>query len=260
MPNARAEAPVLDAPGTPEMSSSGAGSYPRASLYDPDGASAGSIELDAVMFGCEPHAAVMHQVVVAQLAAARSGTHSTLTRAEVRGGGSKPWRQKGTGRARQGSTRAPQWKGGGVAFGPKPRDYRQRTPKRMISLALRSALSDRAGDGRVVVIDRFDLTVPSTKQAASVLSKLGVAGRVLVVLSPDDEVTAKSLRNMSEVTMSYATQLTAYDVLCCDWMVFTRRSLPGQPPTAGHSAPAEGAEQPASSLASASTGGEHVSS
>src|SRR5947209_6611328 len=121
-----------------------------------DGGAAGSVELDDALFGIEPNLAVLHQVVTAQLAAARSGTQSTKTRAEVRGGGKKPWRQKGTGRARQGSTRSPQWAGGGVALGPKPRSYSQSTPKKMVQLALRSALSDRAAEGKVAVVDAWD--------------------------------------------------------------------------------------------------------
>ena len=121
------------------------------------GAGAGTVDVPDELFGIEPNTSVMHQVVTAQLAAARSGTHSTKTRAEVRGGGAKPWRQKGTGRARQGSIRAPHWRGGGVAHGPKPRDYRQRTPKKMIRLALRSALSDRAAEGKVLVLDEWGI-------------------------------------------------------------------------------------------------------
>ncbi|MFW2382219.1 MAG: 50S ribosomal protein L4, partial [Acidimicrobiales bacterium] len=133
------------------------------------GSKAGTLELDETLFGIEPNVPVMHQVVTAQLAARRAGTHSTKTRAEVRGGGAKPWRQKGTGRARQGSTRSPQWVGGGVAHGPKPRDYSQKTPKKMVKLALRSALSDRASDNKVVVVDSWGIDAPSTKAAQAVL-------------------------------------------------------------------------------------------
>src|SRR5690349_146865 len=127
------------------------------------GAKAGTAELDDAIFGIQPNVPVMHQVVTAQLAAARSGTQSTLTRAEVRGGGAKPWRQKGTGRARAGSTRAPNWSGGGVALGPKPRSYKQKTPKKMVQLALRSALSDRASEGRIAVVEAWDWAAPKTK-------------------------------------------------------------------------------------------------
>src|SRR5207247_10300408 len=134
-----------------------------------------------------PNAAGLHQVVTAQLAAARSGTHNTLTGAEVRGGGAKPWRQKGTGRARQGSSRSPQWAGGGVAMGPKPRSYRQKTPKKMVQLALRSALSDRARAGRVAVVDRWAFDAPKTRDAKAALEKIGLEGNVLVVLDREDD-------------------------------------------------------------------------
>src|SRR3954462_2520606 len=140
----------------------------------PTGTGAGTVDVPDELFGIEPNVAVMHQVVNAQLAAARSGTHSTKGRAEVSGGGAKPWRQKGTGRARQGSIRAPQWRGGGIAHGPKPRDYSQRTPKKMIRLALRSALSDRARDSKIVVVDDWGIDEPKTKKALEVLGALGL--------------------------------------------------------------------------------------
>jgi large subunit ribosomal protein L4 len=190
------------------------------------GKSSGKVDLDDAFFGVQPNIPVMHQVVTAQLAARRSGTQSTKTRAEVRGGGAKPWRQKGTGRSRQGSIRSPQWRGGGVALGPKPRSYAQRTPKKMIRLALASALSDRLADGKVVVLDDWGIEFPSTKQAVEVLSALGVEGRVLVVLTRDDEATWKSLRNLPEVHVLSAGELNAYDVLVSDWVVFTSASLP----------------------------------
>jgi large subunit ribosomal protein L4 len=190
------------------------------------GKSSGKVDLDDAFFGVQPNIPVMHQVVTAQLAARRSGTQSTKTRAEVRGGGAKPWRQKGTGRSRQGSIRSPQWRGGGVALGPKPRTYAQRTPKKMIRLALASALSDRLADGKVVVLDDWGIEFPSTKQAVEVLSALGVEGRVLVVLTRDDEATWKSLRNLPEVHVLSAGELNAYDVLVSDWVVFTKDSLP----------------------------------
>jgi large subunit ribosomal protein L4 len=190
------------------------------------GADAGTVDLDEDTFGIEPNVAVMHQVVTAQLAAARAGTHSTKTRAEVRGGGAKPWKQKGTGRARQGSIRAPHWRGGGVAHGPKPRDYAQRTNKKMIRLALRSALSDRASESKVVVIDGWSFDAPSTKAARSALAALGVDGRVLVVIGRDDVVAARSFRNLPEVHLLPSDQLNAYDVLCSDYVIFTRDSLP----------------------------------
>ena len=191
------------------------------------GSASGQVELDDALFGITPNLAVLHQVVTAQLAAARRGTHSTLTRAEVRGGGKKPWRQKGTGRARQGSTRSPQWEGGGVAVGPKPRSYRQKTPKKMVQLALRSALSDRASDGRVIVVDSWDFPAPRTREARAALQALGVEGRALVVLDRDDEIPYKSFRNLPDVQPILAAELNAYDILCSDWVLFTRATLPG---------------------------------
>ena len=190
------------------------------------GAAAGTVELDAAIFGIEPNLPVLHQVVTAQLAAARAGTQSTKTRAEVRGGGKKPWRQKGTGRARQGSSRSPQWVGGGVALGPKPRSYRQKTPKKMVQLALRSALSDRAGEGRVAVVESWDFEAPKTRLAREALGDLGWEGKVLVVVGPDEEAAIKSFRNLSHVQLLLVNELNAYDVLCNDWVVFTRATLP----------------------------------
>ena len=190
------------------------------------GKSSGKVDVDDALFGVEPNVAVMHQVVTAQLAARRAGTQSTKTRAEVAGGGAKPWRQKGTGRARQGSIRAPQWRGGGVALGPKPRSYKQRTPKKMIRLALASALSDRRADGKVVVLDDWGIDAPSTRSAVEVLGKVGVEGRVLAVLTRDDEVVWKSLRNLPDVHVLTVDQLNAYDVLVSDYVVFTKASLP----------------------------------
>jgi large subunit ribosomal protein L4 len=198
-----------------------------------DGGDAGSVTLDAAVFGIEPNVAVMHQVVTAQLAARRSGTQSTLTRAEVRGGGAKPYRQKGTGRARQGSIRSPHWRGGGVALGPKPRSYAQRTPKKMVALALRSALSDRASEERVMVVEEWAFDAPSTKQARKALEALGLEGKVLVVIAPDDVNAAKSFRNLPEVHVLPRGELNAYDVLCSDWVVFTKGALRGDSGGAG---------------------------
>jgi large subunit ribosomal protein L4 len=205
-------------------------------VRDQGGAKAGSVELDEAVFGIRPNVPVMHQVVTAQLAARRGGTQSTKTRAEVAGGGSKPWRQKGTGRSRQGSTNAPQWRGGGIALGPKPRSYRQRTPKKMVQLALRSALSDRAADGKVIVVDEWSFDEPSTKAAVEALGKLGVDGRVLVVLGPDDRTVWLSFRNLPSVHCLLVSELNAYDVLVSDWVVFTRETLPGQQPDEPHEA------------------------
>ncbi len=191
------------------------------------GGNAGAVTLADAVFGVQPNVPVMHQVVNAQLAGARAGTQSTLTRAEVRGGGKKPWRQKGTGRARHGSTRSPIWTGGGVALGPKPRSYAQKTPKKMIALALRGALSDRANEGKVVVVDGWNFEKPSTKAAVAALNAIGVSGNVLVVISRDDENAYKSFRNLQEIQVILAGELNTYDVLCNDWIVFTQATLPG---------------------------------
>ena len=204
-----------------------------ADLRKTDGSTSGSVALDETLFGISPNAAVLHQVITAQLAAARSGTQSTKTRAEVRGGGAKPWRQKGTGRARQGSSRAPHFTGGGVALGPKPRKYNQKTPKKMVQLALRSALSDRAAEGKVMVVESWPFTTPRTKDARTALAALGLdGGRVLVILGNDEEAAAKSFRNLPEVHVLAASQLNAYDVLCADWVVFSQATLPSATPPA----------------------------
>jgi large subunit ribosomal protein L4 len=186
----------------------------------------GSAELPAELFDVQANIPLIHQVVVAQLAAARQGTHKVKTRAEVSGGGAKPYRQKGTGRARQGSTRAPQFTGGGVVHGPTPRDYSQRTPKKMIAAALRGALSDRARDGRIHVVEKFvDGDTPSTKTALKVLAEVTEYLKVLVVVARADEQTWLSLRNVSTVHVLAADQLNAYDVLCSDAVVFTSEAL-----------------------------------
>ena len=186
------------------------------------------VQLDPAIFGVKPNVAVLHQVVTAQLAAARSGTQSTKTRAEVRGGGKKPWRQKGTGRARQGSSRAPHWTGGGVTHAPKPRSYKQKTPKKMVQLALRSALSDRAADSKVVVLEDWGFgDTPSTKAAKAVLSDLHLEGKVLVVVTHEDHTASLSFRNLENVHVLLSGELNAYDVLCSDYLLFTRASLPG---------------------------------
>ena len=190
------------------------------------GKKAASIEVADSMFGITPNIPVMHQVVVAQLAHRRSGTQSTKTRAEVRGGGKKPFKQKGTGNARQGSIRAPHFSGGGVALGPKPRKYSQRTPKKMIQLALRSALSDRMSENKVVVVEDWGFTAPSTKAASAAISALGMSGRVMIVLERKDESAWKSFRNLTDVHVLSTPELNAYDILCNDWIVFTKASLP----------------------------------
>ncbi|HVT77461.1 MAG TPA: 50S ribosomal protein L4 [Acidimicrobiales bacterium] len=191
------------------------------------GGTAGTVVLSSAIFGVQPNVPVMHQVVTAQLASARAGTQSTLTRAEVRGGGKKPWRQKGTGRARQGSTRAPHWAGGGVALGPKPRKYDQKTPKKMIALALKSALSDRASEDKIIVVDQWSFEKPSTKTAKAALAALGLTDeRVLLVIDRDDEDAFKSFRNLPEVQVMLVGELNTYDVLVNDWIVFTQATLP----------------------------------
>tara|TARA_Y100000814_G_scaffold282377_1_gene247393 strand:+ start:505 stop:1167 length:663 start_codon:yes stop_codon:yes gene_type:complete len=191
-----------------------------------DGEKAGTIELDEQIFGIEPNVAVMHQVVNAQLAAKRAGTHNTKTRAEVRGGGAKPWKQKGTGRARAGSSRIPHWRGGGIALGPKPRDYSQRTPKKMKKLALRSALSDRATSNSVFVVESWDFETPNTKAAKLALEAIGAEGKVLVVVDTQDSNTHKSFRNLGHVNVISADQLNVFDILVSDSVVFTKSSLP----------------------------------
>ena len=196
-------------------------------LRTQDGSTAGTVTLDDTIFGIEPNMAVLHQVVTAQLAARRSGSANTKTRAEVRGGGAKPFRQKGTGRARQGSTRAPQFTGGGVAHGPKPRSYRQKVNKKMTRLALHSALSDRAQSERVVVIDEWRFDTPRTTDAISALTSLGLDGKVMMVVTANDDTAVRSFRNLSSVQLVEAGELNAYDVLCSDWLVFTRETLPG---------------------------------
>lgn len=190
------------------------------------GASAGNVEVADNLFAVQPNVPVMHQVVTAQLAHRRAGTQSTKTRAEVAGTGKKPFNQKGTGGARQGSTRAPHYTGGGIAHGPKPRKYTQRTPRKMIRLALASALSDRNNADRVVVVDSWGMSAPSTKDAIKTLTALGITGRVMVVVTPNDVVAIKSFRNLPEVQLTLVGELNAYDVLCNDWVVFSKDSLP----------------------------------
>jgi large subunit ribosomal protein L4 len=195
-------------------------------LRNVEGAKAGSVELPADIFDVQANIPLMHQVVVAQLAAARQGTHKTKSRGEVAGGGRKPYKQKGTGRARQGSIRAPQFTGGGVVHGPVPRDYSQRTPKKMKAAALRGALSDRARDGRVHVVEGLvGSDRPSTKAALGTLRKVTEARRVLVVLAIDDELNWLSLRNEASVHLIQAGQLNTYDVLVADDVVFTKDAL-----------------------------------
>ncbi|QCR44709.1 50S ribosomal protein L4 [Curtobacterium sp. SGAir0471] len=195
-------------------------------VLDATGAVAGSIELPAELFDVETNVPLIHQVVTAQLAAARQGTHKTKNRGEVRGAGRKPFKQKGTGRSRQGSVRAPEHTGGGVVHGPTPRDYSQRTPKKMIAAALLGSLSDRARGGRIAAVESFvPAEVPSTKTARTLIEKVAPVKNVLVVLESDDELALKSVRNLPGVhALSYG-QLNAYDVLKSDALVFSKSAL-----------------------------------
>jgi len=197
-------------------------------LKNAAGAAAGNIEVSDDVFGVQPNVPVMHQVVTAQLAHRRAGTQSTKTRSEVSGGGKKPFKQKGTGGARQGSTRSPHYSGGAVALGPKPRKYSQRTPRKMVRLALASALSDRNNEGKVIVVDSWGFSEPSTKSALKALSALGVSGKILLVVNGNDDNAILSFRNIAEVQLILTGELNAYDVLCNDWVVFAQNSLPGQ--------------------------------
>ena len=191
-----------------------------------DGKKAGSVSLPAELFDVKTNIPLIHQVVVAQRAAARQGTHSTKRRGEVSGAGRKPFKQKGTGNARQGSIRAPHMTGGGIVHGPKPRDYSQRTPKKMIAAALLGALSDRARGDRLHVIDSFGIDgAPSTKAAAAVLASLAPTKNVLVVITRDDELSILSVRNLAYVHVLYSDQLNAYDVLVSDDIVFTKAAF-----------------------------------
>jgi large subunit ribosomal protein L4 len=195
-------------------------------ILSPAGDKTGTVELPAEIFEAKVSIPLIHQVVVAQLAAARQGTHKTKTRGEVRGGGKKPYRQKGTGRARQGSTRAPQFAGGGVVHGPKPRDYSQRTPKKMIAAALRGALSDRARNGRIhAVTELVEGQTPSTKSAKAFLATLTDRKQVLVVVGRSDEAGVKSVRNLPGVHILSPDQLNTYDVLRADDLVFSVEAL-----------------------------------
>ncbi len=197
----------------------------KAPLFKADGKASGDIKLDAEVFGIEPNMDVLHQVVTAQLAAARRGTAKTKTRSEVRGGGRKPWRQKGLGRARHGSIRSPIWVGGGIAHGPQPRDYSQRTPKKMKRLALCSALSARAAEEAIRVVDDIEWSAPKTKQAVTLLEAMDAKGKTLVVLTQLDGSAGKSFRNLADVRLVEPGHLTAYDVLWSDQVVFTSHTV-----------------------------------
>ncbi|WP_169077130.1 50S ribosomal protein L4 [Microcella alkalica] len=191
-------------------------------VVDAAGKKTGSVDLPAAVFDVQTNVPLLHQVVVAQLAAARQGTHSTKGRGEVSGSGVKPFKQKGTGRSRQGSVRAPEHRGGGIVHGPTPRNYAQRTPKKMIAAALLGALSDRARGERLHVVESFGTDAPSTKAAAAVISSLTAGRNVLVVIERDDEVSLKSVRNLKSLHVITPDQLNAYDVLVSDDIVFTK--------------------------------------
>ena len=211
---------------TADARSKKAGASKKIDVLTPGGKKDGSVELPAELFDVEPNIALMHQVVTAQLAAKRQGTHSTKTRGEVRGGGRKPYRQKGTGRARQGSTRAPQFTGGGVVHGPQPRDYSQRTPKKMILAALRGALTDRARNDRIHAITELVTgQTPSTKSAKAFLATLVEGKQVLIVIGRSDETGALSVRNLPGVHVLSPDQLNTYDVLHADDVVFSVEAL-----------------------------------
>jgi large subunit ribosomal protein L4 len=189
------------------------------------GASSGEVTLDGSIFGVKVSVPLMHQAVVAQLAAARAGTHKAKTRGEVRGGGAKPWRQKGTGRARHGSTREPQWKGGGTVFGPVPRDYSVSFPKKMKASALRSALSQRAAENKILVVEPPAPDKPRTKDALAALHAWGVSDKVLLVLTNDEAHVAYSFRNLPDVHIIAEGQINVYDIMNADTLIFSRSAL-----------------------------------
>lgn len=194
-------------------------------LRNVEGKKIGEAELSDEMFGVEPNTHAIHQVVRMQRAAARSGTASTKTRSQLRGGGIKPWRQKGTGRARAGSTRSPIWRGGGTVFGPKPRDYSFRVPRKVRRLAFRSALSAAARDDRITVVEDFALDAPSAKTGADILGRLELDGRVMVVVADDDINVEKSFRNLANVETFFLNELNTYDLLRFESLVFLRGAL-----------------------------------
>jgi large subunit ribosomal protein L4 len=197
----------------------------KVQVQDHAGKPVGELELDPGVFDVKVSEPAMHQVVTAGLAAQRAGTHSTKTRAEVSGGGRKPWRQKGTGRARHGSIRSPIWVGGGVAHGPRPRDHSMRVPKKMKRLALRSALTETAREERIRVVEALSFDEPSTKGALDVLEALDLWGRVLVVLAAPDSTVEKSFRNLPNVRMCYPGNLGTHEVLYADWVLFTKDAI-----------------------------------
>jgi len=197
----------------------------KVQAFDTEGKDVGTVELPEAVFGVRPHTAVMHEVLLAQLAAKRSGTHSTKTRGEVAGSTRKIYRQKGTGRARHGSRKAPIFRGGGITFGPKPRDYAQDTPRKVRRLAVRSALSAKARDGRVLVVEPLDLTAPRTRAVVQLLDRLPVAGKTLLVTPAADELLLRSAANVRGVTVRAAAAVSLRDVLAADYLVLTRSAV-----------------------------------
>jgi large subunit ribosomal protein L4 len=194
-------------------------------LKNVEGKKVGEVELTDALFGITPNEYAIHQVVRMQRAAARAGTANTKRRSEVRGGGSKPWRQKGTGRARAGSSRSPIWRGGGVVFGPKPRDYGFRVPRKVRKLAFCSALSDAAGNERITVLEDFALEVPSTKAGVGILNKLEVDGKIMIVVGEDDLNVEKSFRNLTNVETFLPNEVNTYDILRFDSLLFLKGAL-----------------------------------
>ena len=197
----------------------------KTEIKDTSGKKVGSLDLADGVFGIEPNTFVVHQVVRSQQASRRAGTHSTLTRGRVRGGGKKPWRQKGTGRARQGSTRSPQWAGGGVVFGPHPRSYAFKVPNKVVKLAMRSALSAKVADECLYVVDGFSFEKPSTKQAADILKSLGITGRVTIVLENDDINSYLSFRNLPKARVIFASEANTYDLVDNTAVLFAKPAL-----------------------------------
>lgn len=198
---------------------------PTAQIFDPQGKGTGTVELPASVFGIKPHGAVVHEVLVAQLAGRRAGTHSTKTRGEVAGSTRKIWRQKGTGRARHGSRKAPLFKGGGITFGPKPRDHAQDTPRKVRRLAMRSVLSARAAEGKIVVVEPLVLDAPRTKAVADLLRRLPVSGRTLIVTAATDAVLARAAANLAGVTVRAAAAVTVRDLLAADAVVLAKPAV-----------------------------------
>jgi large subunit ribosomal protein L4 len=198
---------------------------PKVALYDMTGSQIGDIELNDDIFGIKVNTHVMYEAVKNYLANQRQGTQSAKTRAEVRGGGRKPWRQKGTGRARQGSIRAPQWKGGGVVFAPKPRDYSYSIPKKVKRLALKSALSSKVEDLEIIVVDQIVLEQPKTKEMVKVLKNLNSGKKALIVIPERDEAVVRASANIAGVKTSYVNTINVYDILNCDSLILTKEAV-----------------------------------